>query len=110
MPTVDEVLERARRRLARVTAEQAAAEHAGNAVDDATKSSPEESRSDRGEPVSLPRVKPMITTPSSSALTTMYRPLRSSSSPPISPSMPVGLRLRPHRPELGHRRAHQLID
>ena len=32
MPTVDEVLERARRRLERVTAEQAAAEHAGGAM------------------------------------------------------------------------------
>jgi len=47
MPTVDEVLERARRRLARVTAEQAAAEHARGAMLVDTRTS--EQRASTGE-------------------------------------------------------------
>src|SRR6266550_6693646 len=57
----------------------------------------------------------MITTPSSSALTTMYRLLASSSSvtvPPsiAAPTIPIGLRLRPDRLQPGRRLTDQLVD
>src|SRR5216684_8631050 len=56
----------------------------------------------------------MITTPSSSALTTTYRPLASSPSltVPTTPSVtiPVGLCLGPHRLEPRRRLAHQVVD
>src|SRR5438132_11952918 len=52
----------------------------------------------------------MITTPSSSALTTMYRLLGSSSSVTVPPSIAVGLRLRPDRLQPGRRLTDQVFD
>src|SRR5437899_6823281 len=52
----------------------------------------------------------MITTPSSSALTTMYRLLGSSSSVTVPPSTAVGLRLRPDRLQPGRRLTDQVVD
>src|SRR5439155_14574227 len=52
----------------------------------------------------------MITTPSSSALTTMYRLLGSSSSVTVPPSIAIGLRLRPDRLQPGRRLADEIID
>src|SRR5438034_11601274 len=52
----------------------------------------------------------MITTPSSSALTTMYRLLGSSSSVTVPPSIAVGLRLRPDRLQPGRRLTDQVVD
>src|SRR5256886_13328068 len=52
----------------------------------------------------------MITTPSSSALTTMYRLLSSSSSVTVPPSIAVGLRLRPDRLQPGRRLTDQVVD
>src|SRR5207248_6839697 len=76
----------------------------------AMSTSPASNRSEWWERVSLPRVRPMITTPSSSALTTMYRPLASSSSVTVPSSIPVGLRLRSHRLQSRRGTADQLLD
>src|SRR5256714_7233805 len=81
----------------------------------AMSTSPASSRSEWWDRVSLPRVRPMITTPSSSALTTMYRLLGSSSSvtvPPsiAAPTIPIGLRLRPDRLQPRRLLADQLVD
>src|SRR5205807_2737979 len=81
-----------------------------SSVNCATITSPASSRSEWCERVSLPRVRPMITTPSSSALTTMYRPLASSSSVTVPPSISIGLRLRPHRFQSRRGATDQLLD